>query len=94
MSEVIGDVILPSMKIEGTAQEVAVKIFQQIISPNTEMLFKQDPQSAAVFAYHIMGLAVSQFAECVVTSDFEERMNRIVDGMVQNLKKERGELNS
>ena len=94
MSKVIGDVVLPSMKIEGTAQEVAAKIFEHIISPNTAMLFKQDPQSAAVFAYHIMGLAVSQFAECVVTSDFEKQMNFIVERMSQNLKQERGELSS
>ncbi|WP_335953723.1 hypothetical protein [Acinetobacter higginsii] len=94
MSKVIGGVDLPSMKIEGTSAEVAAKIFENIISPNTEMLFKKDPQAAAVFAYHIMGLAISQFAECVVTADFEKRMNIIVPQMVQRLKIERGELSS
>ena len=94
MSKVIGDVVLPGMKIEGTAQEVAVKLFEQIISPNTAMLFKQDQQEAAVFAYHIMGLAISQFAECVTTDAFEKNMNNIVRKMVPNLKKERGELSN
>jgi len=94
MSKFIGGVDLPSMKIEGTSAEVAAKIFENIISPNTAMLFKKDPQAAAVFAYHIMGLAISQFAECVTTDDFEKNMNNIVRKMVPNLKKERGELSS
>ncbi|NNP68925.1 hypothetical protein [Acinetobacter sp. Ac_5812] len=94
MSEVIGDVILPSLKIEGTAQEVAVKIFENIVSPNTEMLFKNDPQAAAVFAYQIMGLAVSQYADLVSTKHFKKHMDIVTHNLVQILKKERGELSN
>ncbi|RLZ06832.1 hypothetical protein EAH57_14985 [Acinetobacter sp. 2JN-4] len=94
MSESIGDVVLPGMKVEGTTEEVAVKIFEKIISPNTEMLLKKDPQAAATFALHIMGLGISQFASCVSTKQFKQQLEIITHNMVLSLKKERGELGS
>lgn len=94
MSKLIGTVDLPGTKIEGTAAEVAVRIFEQMICPNTAMLFKQDPQLAAVFAYNIMGLAISQYADLVKTKHFKKQLDVITHNMVQNLKKERGELGS
>lgn len=94
MSKVIDDVVLPGMKVEGTPKEVAESIFEKIISPCTASLFKSDRQAAATFAYHIMGLGVSQFAECVITENFEKNMNEVVRQMVLNLKKERGELSN
>lgn len=94
MKKAIKDVVLPDMKIEGTAKEVAENIFEKIISPCTASLFTSDREVAAAFAYHIMGLSVSQFAECVTTENFEKNMNEVVRQMVLNLKKERGELSN
>ncbi len=94
MPKVIDDVVLPGMKVEGTAQEVAESIFEKIISPCAASLSKSDRQAAATFAYHIMGLGISQFAECVTTENFEKNMNNVVRQMVLNLKKERGELSN
>ena len=94
MSEVIGTVTLLGTKIEGTTQEVASHIFKEIICPNTEMLAANDPQAAMVFAFHVMGLAISQYAEFVSTKKFEKTLNTVTHNLVQNLKKERGELNS
>lgn len=94
MSKVIGDVVLPSMKIEGTPAEVATHIFKNIICPSTEMLIKENPQAAALFAYHIMGYGISQYAECCSTKKFQKDLEVTIHNMVQSLKKERGELNS
>ncbi|WP_332604739.1 hypothetical protein [Acinetobacter sp. ESBL14] len=41
MADVIHGVDIPSLKIKGTHSEVATQIFKEIISPNTEMLFKK-----------------------------------------------------
>lgn len=94
MSKVIGAVNIQPSIVEGTPTEVATHIFQNIICPSTEMLIKQDPQAAMLFAYHIMGFGISQYAECVSTKQFKKQLDVITHNMVQRLKKERGELES
>ena len=91
-NELLGQVNLPSTKIEGTPAEVASALFQEIICPNVEMLIKQDPDAAKLFAFHIMGLAISQYAELASTKNFQKQLEVITHNMVQSLKKERGEL--
>lgn len=93
-NELLGEVNLPGTKIEGTPSEVAAAIFQRMICPNVEMLIKQDPDAAKVFAFHIMGLAISQYAEFASTKHFQKQLEVITHNMVQSLKKERGELKS
>lgn len=93
-NELLGEVNLPGTKIEGTPAEVAAEIFQRMICPNVEMLLKQNPDAAKVFAFHVMGLAISQYAELASTKNFQKQLEVITHNMVQSLKKERGELKS
>ena len=91
-NELLGEVTLPGAKIEGTPAEVAASIFEKMICPNLEMLLKQNPDAAKVFTFHIMGLAISQYAELSTTKSFQKQLEVITHNMVQSLKKERGEL--
>lgn len=91
-NELLGEITLLGTKIEGTPAEVAASIFKKIICPNIEMLLKQNPDAAKVFAFHIMGLAISQYAELNTTKSFQKQLEVITHNMVQSLKKERGEL--
>lgn len=54
MSKVIGEVNLTPSRIEGTPDQVAIHIFEEIICPSTEELLKNNPEAAKVFAYHIL----------------------------------------
>ncbi|MFW1892119.1 hypothetical protein [Acinetobacter geminorum] len=92
MSKVIGEVNLTPNRIEGTPAEVAAHIFQNIICPSTEELLNNDPEAAKVFAYHIFGLALSQFAEFQSTKNFEKTVSVTLNNLVMRLKQERNEL--
>lgn len=94
MSKVIGEVNLNPSRIEGTPAEVATHIFQNIICPSTEELLKNNPEAAKVFAYHIFGLALSQFAEFQSTKNFEKTVSVTLNNLVTRLKQERNELRS
>ncbi|OTU24184.1 hypothetical protein [Acinetobacter pittii] len=94
MSKVIGEVNLSPSSIEGTPDQVAVHIFEKIICPSTEELLKNNPEAAKVFAYHIFGLALSQFAEFQSTKNFEKTVSVTLNNLVTRLKQERNELRS
>ena len=44
MSKVIGEVNLSPSRIEGTPDQVALHIFEEIICPSTEELIKNNPK--------------------------------------------------
>lgn len=92
MSKVIGGVNLTPNSIEGTPAEVAAHIFKNIICPSTEELLKNNPEAAKVFAYHIFGLALSQFAEFQSTKSLDKAVTVTLHNLLRQLKKERNEL--
>lgn len=95
MSKIIGTPLnLPGSTIQGTPQEVAEKLFTNVIFPATEMLSKEDAYAAMDFAFHIMALSVSQFSECVSTADFKKNMDEVVNKIELITKRKRGELSS
>ncbi|HCS1003386.1 TPA: hypothetical protein NZK16_001021 [Acinetobacter baumannii] len=92
MSKTISEVNVKSSRFEGTPDQVAVHIFQEVICPSTEALYKVNPQAAALFAYHIFGLAISHFAELQSTERLEKVVNEILQKLLKQLKAERNEL--
>ncbi|MDC4457946.1 hypothetical protein OHW21_07255 [Acinetobacter baumannii] len=92
MSKVIGEVNLNPSRIEGTPDQVAIHIFEEIICPSTEELLKNNPEAAKVFAYHIFGLALSQLAEFHSTKSLDKAVTVTLHNLLRQLKKERNEL--
>ncbi len=79
-------------QFEGTSNEIAEQIFKVVILPMLQQMSKQDDESARVFAFSIMWLGMSQYAQFFPTNGAKNSINFAVDKLIEVLKKQRDEL--
>ena len=91
MSKVIGEVNLSPSRIEGTPDQVALHIFEEIICPSTEELIKTI-RKLQKFCISHFGLALSQLAEFHSTKSLDKAVTVTLHNLLRQLKKERNEL--
>lgn len=79
-------------QFEGTSNEIAEQVFKVVILPMLQQMSQQNDESSRVFAFSIMWLGMSQYAQFFPTNGAEKSINFAVDKLIEVLKQQRGEL--
>lgn len=79
-------------KFEGTSDQIAEQVFKVVILPMLQKMQAQDTESAKIFAFSIMWLGMSQYAQFFPTSGANKSINFAVEKLIEVLKQQRGEL--
>lgn len=79
-------------QFEGTSDQIAEQVFKVVILPMLQQMKAQDNESAKVFAFSIMWLGMSQYAQFFPTVGAKKSINFASDKLIEALKQQRGEL--
>jgi len=79
-------------QFEGTSGEIAEQIFKNIVLPMLQEMHEKDEESAKFFAFSIMWLGMSQYAQFFPTNGVQKTLLFTVDKFISALKQQRGEL--
>ena len=79
-------------QFEGTSDQIAEQVFKIVILPMLQQMKAQDAESAKVFAFSIMWLGMSQYAQFFPTSGAKKSIEFATNKLIEVLKKQRGEL--
>lgn len=92
MSKVIGEVNLNPSRIEGTPDQVALHIFEEIICPSTEELLKNNPGSCKSFCISHFWFSTVSTSRVHSTKSLDKAVTVTLHNLLRQLKKERNEL--
>ncbi|WP_228144046.1 hypothetical protein [Acinetobacter bohemicus] len=79
-------------QFEGTSDQIAEQVFKIVILPMLQQMKAQDTESAKVFAFSIMWLGMSQYAQFFPTAGAKKSISFTADKLIEVLKQQRGEL--
>ncbi|MNG56836.1 hypothetical protein D3C78_185260 [compost metagenome] len=79
-------------QFEGSSDQIAEQVFKIVILPMLQQMKAQDAESAKVFAFSIMWLGMSQYAQFFPTSGAKKSIEFATNKLIEVLKKQRGEL--
>ena len=79
-------------QFEGTSDQIAEQVFKIVILPMLQQMKAQDAESAKVFAFSIMWLGMSQYAQFFPTSGAKKSIEFATNKLIEVLKKQRSEL--
>ena len=79
-------------QFEGTSDQIAEQVFKVVILPMLQQMKVQDDESSKVFAFSIMWLGMSQYAQFFPTAGAKKSIEFATNKLVEVLKQQRGEL--
>lgn len=79
-------------QFEGTSDQIAEQVFKTVLLPMLQQMQAQNTEEAKVFAFSIMWLGMSQYAQFFPTSGAKKSIEFATNKLIEVLKKQRGEL--
>ncbi len=82
---------IENLVLEGTPDKIAEDVFKKIIGPLIDGMSAEDAESAKIFGFSIVWLAMAQYANQFPTNGAEKSLIFTVEKLIVELKKVRGE---
>jgi pantothenate kinase len=79
-------------QFKGTSDQIAEQVFKTVLLPMLQQIQAQNTEEAKVFAFSIMWLGMSQYAQFFPTSGAKKSIEFATNKLIEVLKKQRGEL--